>query len=157
MTEVAATAGAAIGSLYQFFPTKPPLADALYLHDMNALTTALRTAVDEILPCPLHVIADSQFVTLLAFIETHPALPNVSDRRRPDVAPPVANRLAQREQMAEVMRQATPKPMAKQSKHAAALVHVRMMGTVAVQMKDAAERRAVIEDIRAMLRARLSP
>src|SRR6185369_11500135 len=48
MTEIAARAGAAIGSLYQFFPTKEALADAVHVAEAEAMLTeleALRRAV----------------------------------------------------------------------------------------------------------------
>ncbi len=155
MTEIAAEACAAIGSLYQFFPTKTLLADALYLRDMDALAAELQNATDAVTPCPLHVIADRLFITLIAFVDSHPALPIVSDRRRADATPPVPGRPTMREQMAELMRRADPKPTPKQARRAATMVHVMMKGTVAAQVKDGPEGKQVIEDVRSMLRARL--
>ena len=156
MTEIAAEARASIGSLYQFFPTKPLLADALYLRLMDALAAELGQATDAAAPCPLYTIADALFVALISFVERHPALPIVSDRRRADAAPPIGGRATMREQMAELMRRADPKPTPKQARRAAVMVHVMMKGAVAVQIKDNADARQMNEDIRSMLRARLS-
>lgn len=156
MTEIAAEAGASIGSLYQFFPTKPLLADALYLRDMDALAAELEKAINAVSPCPLHMIADALFVTPISFVARYPALPIVSDRRRADAAPPVSDRPSMREQMAELMRRADPKPTPKQARRAAAMVHVMMKGAVAVQIKDGPDARQLNDDIRSMLRARLS-
>src|SRR5277367_4575012 len=41
MTEIAAQAGAAIGSLYQFFPTKELLAAAVHAEEMDGLARML--------------------------------------------------------------------------------------------------------------------
>ena len=41
MTEIAAQAGASIGSLYQFFPTKPLIAEALHVQELDALSSVI--------------------------------------------------------------------------------------------------------------------
>ncbi|MBV8663204.1 MAG: TetR/AcrR family transcriptional regulator [Hyphomicrobiales bacterium] len=56
MTEIAAEAGAAIGSLYRFFPTKEALAEALVARYGAFLTTAfaeIEAKVDELTPLEL--------------------------------------------------------------------------------------------------------
>jgi AcrR family transcriptional regulator len=52
MTEIAAKAGASIGSLYQFFPTKELLAAALHAEQLNVLTRSL-DALGEEAPAPI--------------------------------------------------------------------------------------------------------
>jgi AcrR family transcriptional regulator len=155
MTAIAASAGAAIGSLYQFFPTKPLVADALYLREIDHLADALRQAGDAVTPCSLDVIADRLFVTLVAFVDTHPALPVVSDRRRADATPPDPDRPTMRELLADIVRRAQPRPTPEHACRAAALVHVMMKGTVAAQIRNAPDGDALIEDIRTMLRTHL--
>jgi len=156
MTAIAARAGAAIGSLYQFFPTKALLADALYLRDMDALADALRHAGAAAEPRSLDVIADRLFVALIAFIDSHPALPIVSDRRRADATPPAPDRPTMRALMADILSSAEPQPTPDRTRRAAALVHVLMKGTVAAQIQNEPDGGTLIEDVRAMLRARLS-
>lgn len=154
MTGIAATAGASIGSLYQFFPTKPVLADALYLREMEALEEALDRAGEEALaasPSLAHV-ADRLFMALIAFVGEHRALPIVSERRDFDVARRAAMRPGMREQLAEIMNRADPRPTPEQARHAAGLVLLMMKGAVNVRVHEDPEAAGLIDDIRVMLR-----
>ena len=47
MTEIAANAGASIGSLYQYFPAKEPLAATLHASQLTSLETMLVKLRDE--------------------------------------------------------------------------------------------------------------
>ena len=59
MTEIAARAGAAIGSLYQFFPSKEALAEALFDRFAERTTAAPFARVEKLVPgCSLREFAD---------------------------------------------------------------------------------------------------
>lgn len=153
MTEVAARAGASIGSLYQFFPTKPLLAEALYLRELDALTAVLDRAGEEVLavPCRLDRLGDRLFGELVAFTASHPALPILADRRDANLARNAEPRRDLRTQFAELMARAEPTPSPGQARHAAALLHLMMKAAVAVQISGDTETETLIEDIRVML------
>ena len=59
MTEVAARSGAAIGSLYRFFPTKEVLADALLRRYGERIDAELATLAHEAATLPLEAFADA--------------------------------------------------------------------------------------------------
>lgn len=156
MTEIAATAGASIGSLYQFFPTKPVLADALYLREMEKLAGFLAQAGEDALAATpsLDRVAERLFTALIAFVGEHPSLPIVSERRDFDAARRAAMRPGMREQLIEIMARADPRPTPEQARHAAGLVLLMMKGAVAVRVHEDPETAPLVDDIRAMLRDR---
>jgi AcrR family transcriptional regulator len=59
MTEIAAGANAAIGSLYQFFPSKEALADALLARYGERLADALHAIAARAAGLPMSVLADA--------------------------------------------------------------------------------------------------
>ena len=89
MTEIAARAGAAIGSLYQFFPTKEALADAVHVAEAEAMLTeleALRRAVaGKTGRRPdAGALADRLFRLLVDFLDAHPGFVVLADRHSID-------------------------------------------------------------------------
>lgn len=158
MTAIAAEAGAAIGSLYQFFPTKPLLADALYRRELDALMATLAGAGEAVLTVPysLDMIADRMFAALVAFFASRPALSIVADRRDAGATRKATTRPGLREQLVDVMGRAEPQPSPQQAVHAAALVLRMMKAAIAIQVHEDPGADELIEDIRAMLRWRLS-
>lgn len=154
MTDIAAGAGAPIGSLYQFFPSKDLIADALYDRQMDALANTLTKAGDKAYAAsaPLAGIADSLFVALIDFVQMNPSLPIVADRRGGPASRLTVDQPGMREQMAQILERAD----AAQAYHAAGLLLLMMKGAVAVAMLGAADTHDLIADIRVMLRARLS-
>lgn len=158
MTAIAAEAGAAIGSLYQFFPTKPLLADALYRRELDALMATLAGAGEAVLTVPysLDMIADRMFAALIAFFASRPALSIVADRRDAGATRKATTRPGLREQLVNVMGRAEPQPSPQQAVHAAALVLRMMKAAIAIQVHEDPGADELIEDIRAMLRWRLS-
>ena len=157
MTGIAAEAGAAIGSLYQFFPTKPLLAEALYRRELDALVATLAGAGEAVLtvPCPLDMIADQLFAALVAFFAARPALSIVADRRDAGTTRKTATRPGLREQLVDFMGRAKPQPSPQQAVHAAALVLRMMKAAIAIQVHEDPGADDLIHDIRAMLRWRL--
>lgn len=159
MTEIAATAGASIGSLYQFFPTKAVVADALYSRLLDTLQDTLDATGERARAgaTPIDVLGDQLLATLMAFVAEHPALPVVADRLGADAArKATATRPLMREQLADIMSWASPPPTPEQARYAAVLVLVMMKGAVAARVGQEADAEALIEDLRVMLRARLA-
>lgn len=95
MTEIAAQAGASIGSLYQFFPTKEALAEALLLQHAEALYTRMERLVaqapgwdtDELAARLLRTFADYRrqhpsYVALVDLVHELPSLLGRTIRQR---------------------------------------------------------------------------
>lgn len=73
MTEIAARAGAAIGSLYQFFPTKEALAHALMVGYTEALQQQLRKLATQAADWNDDELGTQLIQLLVAFRRRHPA------------------------------------------------------------------------------------
>jgi AcrR family transcriptional regulator len=73
MTEIAARAGASIGSLYQFFPTKELVAEAVMDRDTEALIERLAAFEAAAAKWSLVNLADRLAPALLDFRSDHPA------------------------------------------------------------------------------------
>ena len=73
MTEIAARAGAAIGTLYLFFPTKEALAQSILAESADDLSTALEALGERCAGLPPAAIADALFDVLGAFLQRRPA------------------------------------------------------------------------------------
>src|SRR5690242_11075089 len=73
MTEIAARAGASIGSLYQFFPTKELIAEALHAANADALVALLEALAPRLAGKPAEALADILFGEFSGFLAEHPA------------------------------------------------------------------------------------
>lgn len=73
MTEIAARAGAAIGTLYLFFPTKEALAQSILAESADDLSAALEALGERCRGLPPAAIADALFEVLGAFLRRRPA------------------------------------------------------------------------------------
>lgn len=90
MTEIAARAGASIGSLYQFFPTKEALAEALITSHANGLNEHMEQLVaqtagwttEELAARLLRTFADyrKQHPSFVALVEVAGSLPSMLGR-----------------------------------------------------------------------------
>src|SRR5579871_1933040 len=78
MTAIADRAGAAIGSLYQFFPTKEALADTLRGRLNDGLCSEL-TALAAAAGRTPRAVAAALFEVVLGFMHRHPALMAIAD------------------------------------------------------------------------------
>lgn len=148
MTEIARDAGAAIGSLYQFFPTKRHLAEELHLElraQMLAMLDALAARAGA-----LTVVAavDELFDELSDFVVRHPAFPALSLRRDID---PEAKRLTRAhmlDQIAHILTHAKP-PLPKARARRVAVVLLELMK---IRISLGPDDDAVAPELRAMLR-----
>jgi AcrR family transcriptional regulator len=149
MTEIAARAGAAIGTLYLFFPTKEALAGAILHEHAQDLSRLLDELGERAAGQPAAAIADRLFGALGDFMARHPAytalldLPGNDDWRR-------GMRAHRRGQIAALFAGAKPALPAGQAERLAVIVPQLMRIPLAL----AGERKlreGVLEDLRAML------
>lgn len=149
MTEIAARAGAAIGTLYLFFPTKEALAEAILAEHAEALSAqleALRERASGLAPA---AIADALFDVLGDFLATHPAysalldLPGDDSWRR-------TMRTTRRGQIAALFAQADPPLPAGQAERLAVIVPQLMRIPLAL-VGEKRLRDGVLEELRLML------
>jgi len=156
MTEIAAKAGASIGSLYQFFPTKDVLAAALHQVNGEALSAMLDDLARETAGLSPVRVADRLFASLSQFLAGHPAFVVLIDRRDPDHAAKAARRRKLRQQVAELLQRTTP-PLAPGRAEAMAVIilHVMKAAMTITSENDLVNGPAALDELRAMLRSHL--
>jgi len=157
MTEIAARARASIGSLYQFFPTKELLAEALHAANAEALTAMLEELGPRLAGQPAEVLADVLFGEFSSFLATHPAFVALADRRSIDPKRKKATRQVLRGQIVKLLTAAKP-PVPRQRAQVLAIVILHLL-RVAVAIEGEADldgRSAVLDEIRLMLGHHLS-
>jgi AcrR family transcriptional regulator len=154
MTEIAARAGAAIGSLYLFFPTKPALAQAMLAAHADALSSRLEALAARTAGQSAPALADALFDALAAFLAEHPVyavlieLPGEDGWRD-------AVRARRRSQIAALFARADPPLPAGQAERLAVIVPQLMRLTTVLGTEPPAVRDAVLAELRAMLRHHL--
>jgi AcrR family transcriptional regulator len=79
MTEIAARAGASIGSLYQFFPTKPAIAQTLMQQQIEALGQQLDELRANAAAMPSDALSAALLQSLVQFRATHPSFARLLD------------------------------------------------------------------------------
>jgi len=152
MTEIAARAKASIGSLYQFFPTKELLADALQTANGEALAEmleALGRASNRLTPTEL---VERLFQDLSAFLIAHPSFMLLADRPAADKAQKTVRRNRMRNQIATLLSQTNP-PLSRTRADVMAVIVLHLMRVAAAVSgeTDLPVRDAVLRDLRAML------
>jgi AcrR family transcriptional regulator len=157
MTEIAARAGASIGSLYQFFPTKELIAEALHGQNSDDLSAMLARLAPRLSGKPGAALADVLFRDLSGFLDAHPAFVTLADRRDIDKTRKKKTRARLRGQIAALLAQADP-PVAPARAEALAVIVLHLLrSAVAIAGEDdLPHRTAVLDELRAMLRAHLA-
>lgn len=157
MTEIAARAGASIGSLYQFFPTKELLAKAMheaYLADLSAMLGGLqeRTKGQGVAQ-----LADRLFDEFMVFLAERPAFGALAERRDIDKEQKRKTGAAMRQQIAELLLAASPPFPEVRCEAVAALVLQLMKAAVALRSEEEEGLRQDIQsELRQMLKGHLS-
>lgn len=154
MTEVAAKAGASIGSLYQFFPTKPLLAEALHLELVEKLTALLESLGPEAAGHPAAAVVERLFARLGEFLEAHPAFATLAERRDIDKTRKAQTRALLRGLIARLLIGAEP-PVPPARAEAASVIVLHLI-RAAVMLKESDEarlREAALVEMRRMLAA----
>jgi AcrR family transcriptional regulator len=154
MTEIASRAGAAIGSLYLFFPTKQALAQAMLAGLAEELSARLDALQGRAAGWPAADIADAVFAELAEFLIEHPVYGAMIDLPGDD-GWRLAVRARRREQIAAMFAQATPRLPEGQSDRLAVIVPPLIRIAAALSGEQPAQRDAVLQELRAMLRNHL--
>lgn len=156
MTEIAAKAGASIGSLYQFFPTKDVLAAALHQANGEALSAMLEKLAGETEGQNPIAVADRLFADLKSFLDDHPAFVVLLDRRDPDHAAKEVRRARLRGQITHLLQQTRP-PLAPARAEAMAVIilHVMKAAMTITSENDLVNGPAALDELRAMLKGHL--
>ncbi|MDR3515668.1 MAG: TetR/AcrR family transcriptional regulator [Azospirillaceae bacterium] len=156
MTEVAFVAGAAIGSLYQFFPSKEHLAEALRRQCVDALCETLHEFAGRVALWDAPEIATRLFQTLLDFHAGHPVLAVLAEIRRPPPAVVHDIRIRLRTAIADILSLKRPdlsRPQA-QAIAGAILLVMKTAGTLRAE-PDPQMRHAMLDELRMMFRCYL--
>ncbi|WP_230474766.1 TetR/AcrR family transcriptional regulator [Dyella monticola] len=133
MTEVAARAGAAIGSLYQFFPTKEALARALLEEYAQAAYEALGKFADKAADWSTEEWAEQLCAFLITIRKRYPAfVPLVESVPKP-AADGLNIRRRLRAQLQSVLARRAPHRSDEETYAAAVVVQQMMKGAAAIQ------------------------
>jgi AcrR family transcriptional regulator len=108
MTEIAAEAKSSIGSLYQFFPTKVLLAEALHVERLRQLNAALVELQTEVAGKRPSEIGDAIFARLGGFFEEHREFPVLAARRDIPKERKAGSRAELRANIAALLQKAEP-------------------------------------------------
>ncbi len=134
MTEIAAQAGASIGSLYQFFPTKPLIAEALHAQELAALSGVIGGLSGAVRPgSSLAEVAGLLFDGLVAFLEEHPVFLVLAERRDIDPTRKAGTRRAMLGQIGTLLAAASPPPDTDRQEAVSILLLTLMKAAVSLQ------------------------
>ncbi len=148
---IAARAGASIGSLYQFFPSKQSLAEALFARYRERASQALTDVVsrapgqtpaqiaDMLVRLMLDLKADRDTAVVLS-----EAIAEVVDRRK-------SLRGALRKELAAILRSANPRLTSKRAAVAAVMIAQMMKTVPALTQEDKTQQAALLAGLREML------
>ena len=156
MTEIAARAGASIGSLYQFFPNKDVLADMLHEANINAIAHLLDAAGDSAAKATPGVVADSILAQLSDFLLGHPEFATLSERRNSSPENKIYVRDLIRGKISHLLQIASPPLLPKNADTFAVIILHLMKALVAIHQEAGLENRAAaISSLRNMLKQSL--
>ena len=156
MTEIAAQAGASIGSLYQFFPTKELLAEAIMSSDTDELVAKLRTFEAAAPGWSPSEVADHLAPALVKFRTDHPAFAVLLETTGAPAELAAAAGRAVRERVRAILAAAAPGQPAARLDAAAAAVQQVMKSAVAVKALGGRIAPAALEELKVMLRLYLA-
>ena len=155
MTQIAQRAGASIGSLYQFFPSKEVLAEALFGRYVDRVTSQLEDLVKRapvlssvrLANCVVDLILDVRSDREAA-AGLYSSIAGIVERRKP-------LRDATRRQIASILRAANPRLRDKTAGEAAVLIvhFMKIVPALAEEEKDGGQ--ALVAQARKMLAAYL--
>ncbi len=150
MTEIAAAGGAAIGSLYQFFPTKEAIADAVHAAVGDVLLATLQKLAKEAAGLPPDQLVDRLYDTFFAFLSDNPAFVTLANL--PPDPGKTERRAAMRSSIADLLTaMEPPKPRAEAERLAVLILHLMRVAVTVSGETDLPDREAVMSDLRTML------
>ena len=133
MTEVAARAGAPIGSLYQFFPSKETLADALLECFSERLHDALDGVEERATTLTIPALADALLGLKLGFHEERAAAATLIESRQEASTRAAELRLSLRRHVTRILRSRIPK-LSPERAEVMTLVVFQLMKAAAAQV-----------------------
>lgn len=156
MTEVAARAGASIGSLYQFFPSKEALADALLAGYGEQVLAGLQAVEAQAVDLPVPALADALIDLLLGLKQERATALALIEARR-DSTQPFRLRDALRAGVARILGLRTPGLPQEQAKAMAIAVVLQMKAAAALGAEPGLRpRAAALAELRRMTRLYLA-
>jgi AcrR family transcriptional regulator len=152
MTELAARAGASIGSLYQFFPSKEALADAVLDRFGERLVDALNGIEERATTITVLELVDALLGLLVGFHEERAAAITLIESRQETSTRAAELRLSLRRHVTRILRARIPKLSPKRAE-IMALVVVQIMKAAAAQgaEKDLTIRDSVLNELKHLL------
>lgn len=133
MTEVAARAGAAIGSLYQFFPTKEALARALVERYAEAVYAELGKLAEQSTQWTTEAWAERLCTFLVAFRRRHPAFVMLVESAPTPATDAMLIRRRVRAELQALLARRAPHRSAEETYAAAVVVQQMMKAAIAIQ------------------------
>jgi AcrR family transcriptional regulator len=155
MTEIAAEAHSSIGSLYQFFPTKPLLAEALHIDRLERLKAVFQDIAEKSGGLSAADSGEAIFDRLGAFIEEFPEFPVLAGRRDIPRDRKLRSRAEMKELISSILRRAEPPVTDDVALMSAIILELLRIAVVAANEPEAAEDRRLVRELRLMLRKRL--
>lgn len=153
MTEIAARAGASIGSLYQFFPTKELLADALVQHYADALAARLDAIEALAADWSADELARRLLPLLIDFRADHPAFAALAEATGAQAARGGAIRAGLRRQILAILMRQAPSMPAERLEPVAIVVLQIMKAAVALKAEAGLPGRdAALDELSRLLR-----
>ena len=123
-----------IGSLYQFFPTKTLIAEALHGQELAALSGVIQGLSGTMRPdATLTEVAGLLFDGLVAFLADHPAFLAMAERRDIDPVRKAETRSTMLEQIGTLLATASPHPDAARREAVSILLLTLMKAAVSLQ------------------------
>ena len=155
MTQIASRAGAAIGTLYLFFPTKPALAKVMLIELAELLSLRLDALQVRTRGWRAAAIADALFDELSLFLAAHPAYAALIDLPTDGAWKPSV-RARRRVQIATLFAQAEP-PLPHDQPERLAVIVPHLIRIAILLGTEPAELRAPVQsELRAMLHHHLA-
>lgn len=155
MTEIAAAANSSIGSLYQFFPTKPLLAEALHIDRLQHLNSGLADLAAKTGGRSAAEIGDAIFTRLGRFIEDHPEFPVLAARRDVPKERKAKSRAELRANITALLRNAEPSVERDVDLLASLVLELLRIVVAAASDPDGSGDPRLVGELRRMLRKRL--
>jgi len=150
MTEIAARAGASIGSLYQYYPTKELIAAEVHAEYLDQLDQALVGLSTEA-HTPAAML-DALFDTLTAFLARHPAFPTLAARRDIETSRKLASRTRLEESLEQSLASTRPPLPPEAMPGLAVMLLQQMKVVVALEASGREADRQAIDHLRRVLR-----
>jgi len=157
MTEIAARAGASIGSLYQFFPSKEVLADALLAQYGEQVVAGLGAIAEGAAALAAPDLADALIDLLVGLKDERSAALVLIEARRDAMAPPSELRDAMRRAIARILTLRAPGLPPQRAAAMAVAVLQQMKAAAALSAEPDLEPRAeALAELRRMTRLYLA-